>query len=504
MWLELQTILVELFSWEYLFLGLYILFLLLILTSDKTPESILAWIFTITIFPLIGFVVYLLLGVNWRKNRLRSLQQGRKSGSFFSKNLLEYDPSEFFRYEDLEEESIATKLEADDFSDSEREIIKLLHNTEGSSLTKNSSYEMFYEGKEAFTSILQDIQNAKESIYMEYFIWRSDGLGERIKDVLIEKAKEGVQVKLLFDGMGSIGTISRKYRKELQAAGVEFRYFLDVALSLPKLNYRNHRKMTIVDTKILHTGGMNLGEEYITGGKYFDSWRDTNVRIEGELVNYYLAIFLADWLNSGGKEEFDNESIGEIIRSNKVKRDNVSYMQVSSSGPDTVWTSLKYLYSKLILESKEEVLIQSPYFVPDAALIEQLKIAALSGVKIKLMMTGIPDQKIPFWIAEAYFEELLHAGVQIYRYQKGFLHCKTICSDRKISTLGTCNFDMRSFDINYEVNTVFYGKKTGGEMAKQFYIDLEDCIEIKKENLKQQSFFRKLRNSIFKIISPIM
>ena len=380
----------------------------------------------------------------------------------------------------------------------------MLTESEKTYLTANKSYEMYYNGKEAFTAIIRDIKNAEKSILMEYFIWRSDELGEQIKNLLIEKAKQGVEVKLMFDGLGSMGTISKKYRKELSDVGVEFRYFLDIKFSLLKSNYRNHRKMTIVDYKILHTGGMNLGEEYITGGKKYESWRDTNVRIEGEVVNQYLTIFFADWLNSGGEIESMREKINEIVEGNRVEDRNSYLMQVSSSGPDTIWTSLKFLYSKMISAAKKEVLIQSPYFVPDAGIISQLKIAALSGVKIKMMMTGVPDKKIPYWIAETYFEELLLAGVEIYRYKKGFLHCKNIIVDEKFCTMGTCNFDMRSFEINYEVNTVYYNSEISRDMKKQFLKDLEYCEKIEEEKFIKLSFRKKLRNSIFKVFSPIM
>ena len=179
-------------------------------------------------------------------------------------------------------------------------------------------------------------------------------------------------------------------------------------------------------------------------------------------------------------------------------------MQVSSSGPDTVWASLKYMYSKMIAVAKEEVLIQSPYFIPDTSLISQLQIASLSGVKIKIMITGVPDKKIPYWIAETYFGELLAAGVEIYRYKAGFLHCKDIVTDGKISTMGTCNFDMRSFEINYEVNSVFYNEEISQNIRNQFYKDLEQCEQIKEENLKKIVFWRKIRNSLFRVVSPIM
>ncbi|RRD38953.1 cardiolipin synthase [Leptotrichia sp. OH3620_COT-345] len=504
---DLGNLLVWIVSIEHIHLALYIIFLIGILVSEKSPESMVAWIFTITVFPIFGFILYIVFGVNWRKNRITGNGNKKRRTSIlnsFSGNFMKYDPEQFFDSKELRVKNLEEIMKNFILGEEEKEIVKLLYETERTYLTNNSSYKMFYDGREAFASIIRDIENAKEVIYMEYFIWRSDELGEKIKNLLIKKAKQGVKIKLLFDGMGSMGTISRKYRRELSEVGVEFRYFLDIKYKISKLNYRNHRKMTIIDHKILHTGGMNLGEEYITGGKRFKSWRDTNIRIEGELVIHYLAIFAADWLNSGGKEDFEKEKIDRIIKENRVAGDNSYLMQVSSSGPDTVWASLKYMYSKMIAVAKEEVLIQSPYFIPDMSLISQLQIASLSGIKIKIMITGVPDKKIPYWIAETYFEELLSAGVEIYRYNAGFLHCKNIVTDGKFSTMGTCNFDMRSFEINYEVNTVFYNEEISQDMKEQFYKDLEKCEKIEVGNLKKMVFWRKIRNSLFKVVSPIM
>ena len=504
---HLGNLLIWIISIEHIHLALYIGFVIAILVSEKTPESMVAWIFTITVFPIFGFILYVVLGVNWRKSRVTVDKKGKRRTTLlnsFSGEFMKYDPTQLFESKELRVKNLEKSMGNANINEEEKEIVKLLYESERTYLTNNGSYELFYDGEEAFDSIIKDLEEAKEVIYMEYFIWRSDELGEKIKNLLIKKAKEGLKIKLLFDGMGSMGTISKKYRKELAEVGVEFRYFLDIKYKISKLNYRNHRKMTIIDNKILHTGGMNLGEEYITGGKRFETWRDTNIRITGELVIHYLAIFATDWLNSGGKEDFEREKIDKIIKGNKVGHPDAYLMQVSSSGPDTVWASLKYMYSKMIAVAKEEVLIQSPYFIPDTSLISQLQIASLSGVKIKIMITGVPDKKIPYWIAETYFGELLAAGVEIYRYKAGFLHCKDIVTDGKISTMGTCNFDMRSFEINYEVNSVFYNEEISQNIRNQFYKDLEQCEQIKEENLKKIVFWRKIRNSLFRVVSPIM
>lgn len=498
----MNTILLWIVSIEHIHLLVYVLFLIMILTSEKSSESMISWIFTITVFPIGGFILYLLFGINWRKNKLINIKDKLENKKSKVRNFVKYDPAQFFSLEN--NNNIDKNYEESNMLNEEKEIYKMLNQTEKTYLTKNKKYEMYYDGKEAFDSIINDIQNAKESILMEYFIWRSDELGEKIKNCLVEKAKEGLEIKLLFDGVGSMGTISKKYRKELQDVGVEFKYFLDIKFALSKFNYRNHRKMTIIDYKIVHTGGMNLGEEYITGGKRFESWRDTNTKIEGEVVNQYLTIFFTDWLNSGGTINYSNEKIKEIINKNKFSGNDSYLMQISSSGADTLWTSLKYLYSKMIAVAKKEILIQSPYFVPENSLVSQIKIAALSGVKVKIMITGVPDKKVPYWIAETYFEELLLAGVEIYRYKAGFLHCKNVIVDNKISTMGTCNFDMRSFEINYEINTVYYNEEISKNMSEQFEKDLLVCEKIDLYEFEKMSLLKKLRNSVFKLISPIM
>ena len=506
-----------------------------VLLSDKSPNAMLAWIFTIFTFPLGGAILYLLFGINWRRNKIISKKMKGEERKLFSRlfNFMQRDVSDIFRSQDffyynrlkninenvdkMSESEIKEKIQGQidtmitniGLPAQQKEIVKMLYNSEGTFLTNNDSYKLFYDGKGAFDSILKDIENAKKTIYMEYFIWKADELGERIKNALIKKAKEGVKIKLLFDGVGT-WKLPRKYKKELRSAGIEIRWFLDVKFFISKMNYRNHRKIALIDNKIVHTGGMNVGQEYIDGGKRFESWRDTNIRITGEIIGQYLAIFVTDWLNSGGKYSFGEDVKGEAVHELEEqkpidKQKKLEYlMQVSSSGPDTEWTTLKYLYSKMIATAKTEVLIQSPYFVPDTDLISQLKMAALSGVKIKIMITGVPDKKMPYWIAETYFAELIEAGIEIFRYKAGFLHSKNVIVDEKISTMGTCNFDMRSFEINYEINSIFYNEEISQSIRNQFYKDLSFCEEIKEENLKKTIFWRKIRNSLFRVVSPLM
>lgn len=492
-------------SWiEHLYILLTLIVVIAVLTSGKKAGSVMAWIFAIMFLPVVGIILYIALGVNWRKRRLLRSKFENSPNKVLSKmsndisrsEISKYDTKDAFNKSPLKLDNIdnLTK-EIDEYGG--REISKLLYTTGGTYLTKNSSYDFYFDGGEAFDSIISDLENAKESIYMEYFIWKSDVLGEKIKDILLRKAKEGLDIKLIFDGLGSFGRISLKYRKSLEAAGIEFRYFLDVKYKLLKLNYRNHRKMVIVDSKILHTGGMNLGQEYIDGGKSFDSWRDTNSRIEGEIVLHYLAVFISDWMSSNGKFNF-------LLPKEIPVSDGSYLMQVSASGPDTIWSSLQMLYTKLITEAIEEILIESPYFVPDDGILEQLQIAALAGISVKIIITGKPDKKIPYWVAETYFEDLLNSGIEVYRYQKGFLHCKNIVIDGKISTMGTCNFDFRSFELNYEINTVYYNQEMSEKLKEQFFEDLKYCTKITSEELDKKNLLFRLRDSIFRVLSPIL
>ena len=300
-----------------------------VLLSDKSPNAMLAWIFTIFTFPLGGAVLYLLFGINWRRNKIISKKMKGEEKKLYSRifNFMQRDVSDIFRSQDFfyynrlenvdgntdkmtEAEikaairnQIDTMIKNINLGSQQSELVKMLYEAEGTFLTNNDSYKLFFHGKEAFDSIISDIENAKSTIYMEYFIWKADELGERIKNALLKKAKEGVKIKLLFDGVGT-WKLPRKYKKELRNAGIEIRWFLDVKFFISKMNYRNHRKITLIDNDIVHTGGMNVGQEYIDGGKRFDSWRDTNIRITGEIIGQYLAIFVTDWLNSGGKVYF--------------------------------------------------------------------------------------------------------------------------------------------------------------------------------------------------------
>jgi cardiolipin synthase len=244
---------------------------------------------------------------------------------------------------------------------------------------------------------------------------------------------------------------------------------------------------------------MNLGLEYLNGGRRFPSWRDTHLRVAGESVRMLQGVFLSDWYNSGGGTIYDARYFPEPLGG-----ENRVPMQIVCSGPDSDWNSLKNLYFNLISNANERLFIESPYFIPDAAMMTALETAALSGVEVNIMITGIPDKLIPFWVAHTYFETLLEAGANVYLYRKGFYHPKVLVADDQIATVGSCNMDVRSFHLDYEINAFFYSEEISGDLVEQFYQDSAECTRLTLEELQDTHLLKRLRNSLFRIIAPLL
>ena len=465
--------------------------IIILLDESKSSESTIAWLLIIFIFQWIGVIFYILLGINWKKGNIVQQRPEDIFGKYLNPAL------------ERQKNYIKSSLEEnkdEKYNDTVKSI-RLLMSGNNSILTLNNRVKLYFNGQETFNDLMKDLEKAKDSIHMEFFIWRSDQLGERIKDILIEKAKSGVDVKLIFDGLGSFRKISFKYRRELRENGIQYKYFLDLNSTVArlKINYRNHRKIVIIDGRKGYTGGMNIGQEYIDGGKRFDSWRDTALRLTGDSVKLLQALFLTDWRSSGSKQILDEKLFPAFHPA-----DIQIPMQIAVSGPDSKWSSIEQLYFLLITNANSEVWIQSPYFIPNDSILKALQISALSGVKINLMMTGIPDKRAPFWAAQTYFDVLLESGVRIFQYKKGFLHSKYLIADRDISTVGTCNMDIRSFRINFEVNTVLYDRLIASQLVDQFNKDLKFCHEITLSKLRNQGIFKRTRNNLLSIFSPIM
>ncbi len=475
-----------------IFYFFYILFVLIImvrlLLDNKSPEATVGWFLALFFLPFIGVGLYLLGGVNWKK-----------------KKILKHLPEKRFKKElgpILEQQKTFTQALSKEIDTDVLKNMTLALQSGNSVLTINNNVQFFFTGKQKFSSLLKDLENARDSIHMEYFIYEEDDTGRRIAEILKKKVKEGVEVRIIFDGVGCFNKMSWKFKRNFTKAGVETTYFLDPTnvISGRLLNYCNHRKIVVIDGTIGYTGGMNIGDEYITGGIRFDSWRDTHMRLEGEVVHMLQTVFLSDWENSGGTALHDRKYFPKL--SGTYNR--IIPMQVLVSGPDSDWYSLEKLYFNMISNADREVFIQSPYFIPSSTIQNAMETAALSGVQIHLMITGVPDKRIPFWVAQTYMHTLFTAGVHIYFYEKGFLHAKMIVVDDKMATVGTCNMDIRSFHLDYEVNIIYYDDTVTRKLKTQYLEDLKQCRQLTEKDMEKQCVVTRLRNSLFRIIAPIL
>lgn len=476
------------------FYGYLVVAIVFLILDNRQNSSTFAWIFIFILLPVVGLVLYLFFGKNHRIIGRHRKKIHQMIGSCFPENTKRFFKNHKKMLGDL------TKEEPHSL---EKKLMILLEKNSYSLLTDNNQVEILQNGKEKFPALIKDIQNAKKTIHLTYFIWKNDPFTKQMQEILIKKAKEGVEVRILIDAWGSI-LLPQRYRIKMRKAGVKiFRYFdFRFPLTIHTINYRNHRKIAVIDGKIGYTGGINMGKEYLSGGKQFDFWRDTHFRVKGEAAVILQSIFALEWENTT-KEKLNSKKYFPEIK--ELKNPGLkTEMQITTSGPDSNWESIRQMFFLMINGAKKKIEIQSPYFVPGESLITALKTAALSGVEIKIMIAGMPDKKLPYWAAFTYFEELLRAGVKIYHYEKGFLHSKTISVDSKICSIGTANFDLRSFLINYELMAIFYDKKVTRNLESDFENDLKECTQMTKDHYQEINPLAKFRNSVARLFSSIL
>jgi cardiolipin synthase A/B len=476
----------------FILFNLYIIALIILLILDnRDSKATISWIIVLILLPVIGLLIYLLIGRNWKKISKRK--------KLADQELAERVVGSISALLKREKDNIAYLLQKEEFKN-KGELLNLLKKNSNSILTISNKVEVIQSGEEKFKKLIEDLQQAKKFIHMEYYIWKNDKLTKQIKDILIKKAKEGVEVRILYDSFGSF-YFNRFIRREMRRSGIKiYPYFNFISpLKFHTINYRNHRKIAIIDGNVAYTGGMNMAEEYINGGNHFAEWRDTHLRLKGDSVGILQGIFAISWYNTT-KEKLFNPIYFPISKPFKEKIP----VQITTSGPDAEWDSIKQLYFTLIATAEKRVYIQSPYFIPDESVQTALKVAALSGIDVRLMMTGIPDKWLPFWAAHTYFEELLRAGVKIYQYKKGFLHSKTVMADDSVCSIGTANMDTRSLDLNYELNTIIYDQTIAENLKKRFLEDINNCREVKLEEIKKTNVLIRFRNSLARLFAPIL
>lgn len=475
------TLLTVLFFTLNIVLGISIIFL-----ERKDPTSSWAWLMVLLFIPILGFILYLIFGKPISNRRIFTWDKRSRMGvkTAVQAQLRSLELKEF-------------TFNDPDLSPYEDLVYLHLRNDEAI-FTQNNCVDVFTDGEEKFNALIQDLQKAKDHIHMQYYIMRSDELGQRLAEVLIKKANEGISVRVLYDAMGS-RSLKKRYIKRLKKAGVMVEAFFPARFFFNfKINYRNHRKVTVIDGKTGYIGGFNVGDEYLGKNKKFGYWRDTHLRVEGDAVQSLQTRFILDWNQASRHDIFYDDRYYKTNHSGDVG------VQIVSSGPDTEWEQIKNGYIKMIMAAKEYIYIQTPYFIPDESVRDALRIAALSGVKIKIMIPNKPDHPFVYWATLSNSGDLLKAGAEVYIYQNGFLHAKTIIVDGKIASVGTANIDVRSFRLNFEVNAFLYDTEIAKNLVKKFNTDIELSTQITEKLYNQRTIGIRFKESISRLISPVL
>ncbi len=458
----------------------------------RNPASSWAWLLVLLFIPVLGFLIYMIFGRNSKREKM--FQEKER-----------YDREIYYHYLLHDERSVGRVKEQKAIIENGGKLIEAEYLTDlaylnlnsGNWMTFNNRVTRFTNGREKFESLIHDIRAAKHFIHMEYYIWRGDELGCRLVQELTKKAKEGVEVRLLYDGMGNAALPKTFFYELLQAGGYTAAFLPPFIV---RLNYRNHRKLCIIDGEIGYIGGFNVGDEYLGIVKRYGPWRDTHLRIEGDAIDQMQMRFIKDWnfTTTHGSVCLDPRYFPIRAQCEGVG------MQIVSSGPDTKWHNIRNSYFKMINEAESHIYLTTPYFVPDDGIFEALRVAALSGLDVRILIPGNPDHLFVYWASTSYLGELLEAGVRCYQYEQGFIHAKCLCIDGKMCSVGTANMDIRSFDLNFEVNAFLYDAPFTQILENDFLSDLKKSIEISLDWYRHRKWWFKVKEAIARLISPML
>lgn len=460
----------------------------------RDPVKTLSWVMVLILLPYIGIICYLLVGQNFRKRKIYSRKWAadykmRKNAGI--KQLDEFMNTTFKPNPQLEE--------------FKRLILQNLRNSH-TLLENNQTIDFFFTGRDALEAMYHAIEEAANHIHLQSYIIENDHTGRRFKELLIKKAKQGLDVKVLFDGVGSI-KLNRPFIKEMREAGVEVIIFAPLRIIMPtsKINYRNHRKILVVDGKTGFLGGVNIADRYFYGTLQGD-WHDTHIRIVGQSVLSLQSIFLMDRhfaLNRRFRFKKKYYPMPEITLYDSQEGNNY-YSQIISSGPDSDWASIMQCYFSAITLAKEHIYIVTPYFTPCESILNAIKIAALGGIDVRIMLPEKSDTRLAQWSTMSYVGELLEAGVRIYLFKEGFNHSKVITIDGKMSIVGSANMDIRSFEHNFEVMAVIYNSSSSKIIENKFIDDMKSCTIMTKNKWNKRSNKEKAAESFARLCAPLL
>lgn len=459
-----------------------------VLMDNRNPLKTMGWVLVLYLVPVGGMIVYMLFGQNYRKAKLFSRKGVRESSliSAWEQNHL----SNIKKVDDLARRMLQEKWK----------VVQLLLNSDRSVATLQNEAQILRNGEQTFPSILEAIDVAKDHIHIEYYIIEDDEVGRKFQEKLIQKAREGVEIRMIYDDVGSSG-LKKRYLKPMSDAGIELRPFMPVLFPLltSKANFRDHRKIVIIDGSVGFVGGINLSSRYDNRTDLGRFWRDTHLKIKGDAVKSLQLHFFLMW-------KFVNESTPELSEKYfpDVQVDNLCLIQVAASGPDSDWPYIQNAFFAAITSAKERLWITTPYFIPTDEILLAIQTAAMSGVDVQMILPSRSDNPVVQAAVMSYVKQLLLAGVKVYLYQKGFVHSKTMIVDDMLCSIGTANMDYRSFDINFEINAFIYDPDMVNELVFDFEADRKDSSEITLARWEKRKLRRRVSESFARLISPVL
>ncbi len=473
-------------SWLYslltvLYIGTVLSCIVVVLSENRNPIRSLAWVIVLIFLPVVGLVFYLFFGRSIRNIRMISRHNKRKL------------MREKARYHKTPDQLGITDPDL-------RHIVRLAESINGATLQANNDIEIFTSGADKFDALCRDLESARHHILLQYYIFRDDTAGHAIAEILMRKAREGVDVKVIYDHVGSF-SVSNSFFKRMRKAGVEAYPFFRVTFPTlaNRVNWRNHRKLVIIDDRIGYVGGMNIADRYIAGEQDGRIWRDTHFRVRGDAVKSFIYSFAIDWSFMHQPLEYSSTQKAE----DRHTHNNVG-VQLVTSGPTDRWTNIEFLFLKCITSARRRVFIQTPYFLPTDTLLSALQTAALAGVDVRIMIPRRSDSKMLTLASYSYVTECLNAGIKIYLYDAGMLHAKTMIVDDDFVTSGSVNFDFRSFEHNFECNILVYDRDFNRRMTDIYFNDMSSCTKVNLTMWRSRPVAQRTLESVVRLMAPVL
>ena len=453
--------------------------ILVIITENRNPVKTLAWCMVLVFMPFIGFILYILFGMDNRHRRLiRKEDYDRLKGM-----------TEIMQKDDIVSE----------IPDRHKPLVTMLSKANGAYPLSGNNVEIMTDFTTMSDRLVRDIESARYHINILFFKFEDDQVGNKIADALIRKSKEGVQVRLIYDEAGNM-MVPRRFYRRLRKHGIQVRGFIRIFLPILSRDYnsRNHRKVVVIDGRVGYMGGMNIAQRYAEGLKW-GIWRDTHMRITGPAVSELQTSFLTDWKFTKG----DEPDLAPMYPYNPPCGNTL--MQIVTGGPMDKWNVMMQAYMTAIASARHHAYLQSPYFIPPEPIMKTLQNAALSGVDVRVMIPYRGDKGVlPPWASRSYFKEALNAGIRIYLYRKGYMHAKTMTIDDSLVTIGSTNIDFRGFEQDFEINAFMYDESMARQQRDIFLEDLKDAELIDPLEWDKRPLLDKAKESAARIFSQVL